>query len=370
MCGRFASYLPPDAIRALFRTKNAVPNLPPSWNVAPTQAAMVVRLNPETNDRHLNLLKWGLIPHFTKVLKAARKPINARAETVASSGMFRGALERRRCLVHADAFYEWRAMPDGKQPYAIGRKDGAPLAFAGIWEDWRGPEGETLRSFAILTTSANATMHTLHDRMPVILEEEHWPVWLGERAGEPTGLMRPAKMGCCTSGRSVVPSTVSGITVRTCWTGLMILTPRRQATHPPATILRNAYCVMSHVASGMRHETSVWRQASCDKSFPSAWPRMSLRLANAANMLTSVEKTQNDTLTAAQCRMARAGLGLSITEASKASLVSRATITRFESGSEIKPVLRSALRAAFERLGVVITDSGVEIAAKREGEGA
>ena len=150
MCGRFASYLPPDAIRALFRTTNAVPNLPPSWNVAPTQAAMVVRLNPETNDRHLDLLKWGLIPHFTKDLKAARKPINARAETVASSGMFRGALERRRCLVHADAFYEWRAMPDGKQPYAIGREDGAPLAFAGIWEGWHGPDGETLRSFARL----------------------------------------------------------------------------------------------------------------------------------------------------------------------------------------------------------------------------
>ena len=97
---------------------------------------------------------------------------------------------------------------------------------------------------------------------------------------------------------------------------------------------------------------------------------MSLRLANALNMLTSVEKTQNDTLTAAQCRMARAGLGLSITEASKVSLVSRATITRFESGNEIKPVLRSALRAAFERLGAVITDSGVEIARKRGGEGA
>lgn len=97
---------------------------------------------------------------------------------------------------------------------------------------------------------------------------------------------------------------------------------------------------------------------------------MSLRLANASNMIISVEKARNDTLTAAQCRMARAGLGLSITEASKASLVSRATITRFESGSEIKPVLRSALRAAFERLGAVITDSGVEIVQKRGGEGA
>ena len=97
---------------------------------------------------------------------------------------------------------------------------------------------------------------------------------------------------------------------------------------------------------------------------------MSLQLTNAANTLNSVEKMQNDTLTAAQCRMARAGLGLSITEASKASLVSRAISTCFESGSEIKPVLRLALRAAFERLSVVITDSGVEIASKREGEGA
>ena len=97
---------------------------------------------------------------------------------------------------------------------------------------------------------------------------------------------------------------------------------------------------------------------------------MSLRLANASNRLSCVDKTQNDTLTRAQCRMARAGLGLSITEASKASLVSRATITRFDSGSEIKPVLRSALRAAFERLGAVITDSGVEIAQQRAGEGA
>lgn len=98
--------------------------------------------------------------------------------------------------------------------------------------------------------------------------------------------------------------------------------------------------------------------------------RMSLLLANAANMLISVEKTRNDTLIAAQCRMARAGLGLSITEASKASLVSRATITRFESGAEIKPVLRFALRTAFERLGAVITNSGVEIAQRRRGEGA
>ena len=131
----------------------------------------MVRLNPETNGSHLDLLQWGLVPHFTKDPKAARKPINARSETAASSGMFRGALERRRCRVHADAFYEWRTVPDGKQPYAIARKDGAPLAFAGVWEGLRGPDGETLRSFAILTTAANATMQALHDRMPVILDQ-------------------------------------------------------------------------------------------------------------------------------------------------------------------------------------------------------
>jgi hypothetical protein len=146
---------------------------------------------------------------------------------------------------------------------------------------------------------------------------------------------------------------------------------RRQATRLQATIQRNAYCGMRHVASVQRHEARVSRPASCilRRSKLMSLPRMSLRLTKAANMLSRVEKTQSDSLTAVQCRMARAGLGLSITEASKASLVSRATISRFESGSEIKPVLRSALRATFERLGAIVTDSGVEITQKRGGEG-
>ncbi|MDR3535219.1 MAG: SOS response-associated peptidase [Acetobacteraceae bacterium] len=192
MCGRYASFLSPQAVRVLFRTANPLVNLAPSWNVAPSQAAMVVRHHPETGDRHLDLLRWGLIPHFTKDLKTARKPINARSETAGSSGMFRGALASRRCLVPADAFYEWRAMANGKQPYAIARRDGAPLAFAGLWEGWRAPDGEILRTFAILTTAANATMSELHDRMPVIVEEPDWPVWLGEVDGSPTEIMRPA----------------------------------------------------------------------------------------------------------------------------------------------------------------------------------
>ena len=192
MCGRFATFLPPEAIRALFRTTNPLVNLPPTWNMAPSQSAMVVRRHPESGERHLDLLRWGLMPYFTKDLKTAPKPINARSETAATSGLFRGALKQRRCLVPADAFYEWRAMPDGKQPYAIARQDGAPLALAGIWESWREPDGEMLRTFAIMTTAANGTMQQLHDRMPVILEQEDWPAWLGETDGNPLALTRPA----------------------------------------------------------------------------------------------------------------------------------------------------------------------------------
>jgi putative SOS response-associated peptidase YedK len=193
MCGRFASHLPADAIRSLFRTTGALPNIAPSWNMAPTQNAMVVRRHPDTGERRLDLLRWGLVPHFTKDLKSARKPINARSETAAASSMFRSALASRRCLVPADAFYEWRTMADGKQPYAIARWDGAPLAFAGIWESWRTPPDETVvRTFAILTTGANGTMQQLHERMPVILEATDWPAWLGEVEGDPPALMRPA----------------------------------------------------------------------------------------------------------------------------------------------------------------------------------
>jgi putative SOS response-associated peptidase YedK len=147
--------LPAEALAAIFGVACPLPNFPSSWNVAPTQQRPVVRRHPDTGDRRLDLLTWGLVPHFTKDLKAARKPINARAETVATSGMFRGALAQRRCLVPADAFYEWRAMADGKQPYAIARRDGQPMAFAGLWEVWRAPGGEVLRTQTIITTAAS-----------------------------------------------------------------------------------------------------------------------------------------------------------------------------------------------------------------------
>jgi putative SOS response-associated peptidase YedK len=193
MCGRYASFLPAEALQAIFGTVNPPPNFPPSWNVAPTQRAPVVRRHPESGARHLDLLSWGLVPHFTKSLAQARRPINARAETVATSGMFRGALAQQRCLVPADAFYEWQVLDGAKQPYAIARRDGQPMAFAGLWEGWRAPDGEVLRSYTIITTTANATLAALHERMPVILEPADWPRWLGEAAGEPAAaLLRPA----------------------------------------------------------------------------------------------------------------------------------------------------------------------------------
>ncbi len=195
MCGRLANDLPPELIQRIFGTSNPLPNVRPTWNGAPSMDLPVIRLHPESRDRHLDLLKWGLVPFNTTDLKSARKPINARSETVATSPMFRAAFAKRRCLVAATAFYEWKASPGGKEPFAIARADGDPIAFAAIWEGWRTPGGEVLRTFAILTTAANAQMSALHDRMPVILEREAWPVWLSEQEGNPSGLLRPAAEG-------------------------------------------------------------------------------------------------------------------------------------------------------------------------------
>ena len=193
MWGRFAAQLPPEFTRQLFATKGELPNLGSNWNVARAQPAMVIRRHPETAERRLDVLRWGLVPHFTKELKACKRPINARSETAGTSGMFRGALAARRCLVPADAFYESKAMVDGKQPYAIAKADGALLAFADPWEGWTDPAGETLRTFTILTTAANDDMARLHGRMPVILDPRPGRCGWGEEPGDHLVLMRPAE---------------------------------------------------------------------------------------------------------------------------------------------------------------------------------
>jgi putative SOS response-associated peptidase YedK len=189
MCGRYASFLPPEALAQLFGTVNPLPNLQPTWNMAPTLGAPVVRLHGA--ERHLDVLTWGLVPYFTKELKRTRKPINARSETVATSGMFKAAFATRRCLVPAPVYYEWRTDLDVKVPFAVARQDGKPVAFAGTWEKWVSPEGDQLLTFATITTDANQKLSTIQDRMPVIIEQEDWSVWLGETDGDLQALMKP-----------------------------------------------------------------------------------------------------------------------------------------------------------------------------------
>lgn len=192
MCGRYAAFLPADAIVALFHTSGPVPNWAPTWNMAPTRDAPVVRVHPESGERRLDLLRWGLVPHWAKDPKSVRMTINARSETLATTPMFRDAYARRRCLVPADAFYEWQVADGAKLPWAIARADGQPLVFAGLWEGWRGADGTVIRSFTIVTTTANDTLHPLHERMPVVLEATDWPVWLGEQEGDRAALLRPS----------------------------------------------------------------------------------------------------------------------------------------------------------------------------------
>ena len=190
MCGRYRQARDPREVAEWFdRVANPLPNIRPSWNIAPTQQALVLRRHPETGARHLDALRWGLVPHWAKDPSGAARMINARAETVAEKPAFRDAYRRRRCLVPADGFYEWRATGPPrprapKQAYAIQTADGAPLAFAGLWEGWRDPaSGEVLRSFTIVTTAANEQLRALHERMPVMLPREAWPLWLGEAGG-------------------------------------------------------------------------------------------------------------------------------------------------------------------------------------------
>ena len=166
----------------LFETVGPVPNAPPRYNAAPTDNLAVVRFNPQTRTRALDLLRWGLVPLWAKDPSFGPKCINARAETVATNNIFRDAFERRRCLVPADAFYEWRKIgPKTKAPYAVVPTAGGVFAFAGLWERWKNPaDGSILRSFTIVTGEANPLCAPIHDRMPVILPKEAWPVWLGE----------------------------------------------------------------------------------------------------------------------------------------------------------------------------------------------
>jgi len=191
MCGRYSASLPPEQIGRLFGVDGPLPNFPARYNLAPTQDAPVVRRNPKTQRRQVDLLRWGLIPSWAKESKVGNSLINARAETIATKPAFRTAFARgRRCLVAADGFYEWKKSGNGlKQPWRITMKGGAPFAFAGLWENWRDPAGHWIRTFTIITTEPNELMRPIHIRMPVIIAPENYAHWLGERDASPDFLL-------------------------------------------------------------------------------------------------------------------------------------------------------------------------------------
>jgi len=175
MCGRYAVTSAPEAIRTLFGYVEQ-PNFPPRYNVAPTQPIAIVRL--VEGKRQFALVRWGLLPSWVKDPKSFALLINARGESLADKPAFKAAMKYRRCLVPADGFYEWKAVGTRKQPYYVRAKSGQPLAFAGLWETWTGPNGEEMETAAIVTTRANRALARFHDRMPVIVPPEAFNLWL------------------------------------------------------------------------------------------------------------------------------------------------------------------------------------------------
>jgi putative SOS response-associated peptidase YedK len=190
MCGRVRLSSDVSEIKLVFSIPphRPTPNFPPSWNAAPTDLLPVVRYDRKAGERSLDLLRWGLIPHWAKDIKVGFANINAKAEGIENKPAFREAFQRRRCLVPVDNFYEWAKTAGGKQPHAIALADRRLMALAGLWENWRSSAGEWIRSFAIVTTTPNELCAELHNRMPVVLGPTAWPVWLGEEPAEPRQL--------------------------------------------------------------------------------------------------------------------------------------------------------------------------------------
>ena len=189
MCGRYLITTPVEAIRQIFQVDQR-PNLAPRYNVAPTQSVPIVRRG--ASGRELVTVRWGLVPFWAKDLKIGAKMINAKAETVAEKPAFRDGYRRKRCLVLADGFYEWKKIEGGKQPYLIRLKTAEPLAFAGLWADWKDKDsGERIESCTIITTEPNALMATIHNRMPAILPPDAYDLWLDPEAADGKGLLRP-----------------------------------------------------------------------------------------------------------------------------------------------------------------------------------
>lgn len=186
MCGRFTFAAAPEIVAELFELRE-VPELTPRYNVAPTQLVATVLCesdparavrNVTASPRSFRMMRWGLIPSWADDPAIGSRMINARAETLSSKPAFRSAFKRRRCLILADGFYEWKKLERRKQPYHIRLRDGTPFAFAGLWERWSGADGVPVDSCTVITTEPNELLATVHDRMPVILNPVDYGTWL------------------------------------------------------------------------------------------------------------------------------------------------------------------------------------------------
>ena len=180
MCGRFSQYHAAEAIAEAFEVDEEI-DLPPRYNIAPSQPVAAILQLSDTNRRKLQWLRWGLIPSWAKDPAIGYKLINARAETASEKPSFRSAFKHRRCLIPSDGFYEWQRLEGSKtkkQPYYFSLKDNNPFAFAGLWERWENPEGDIVETCTILTTEANELVSPIHDRMPVILHSKDYDLWL------------------------------------------------------------------------------------------------------------------------------------------------------------------------------------------------
>lgn len=191
MCGRFALHAQRSELAAFVELPDA-PEVSPRYNIAPTQPLLALRLNG-SGQREWVHLRWGLVPSWAKRVGDGPAPINARADSVVSKPMFRSAFRSRRCLIPANGFYEWQTLGKTKQPFLFRRRDARLVAFAGLWERWRDPNGDVLESCAVLTTEANDVVRPVHDRMPAFLEPRDFELWLSNRTdvAELTALLVP-----------------------------------------------------------------------------------------------------------------------------------------------------------------------------------
>lgn len=199
MCGRFVQASAPSNLALLKDVQlpdSRLSNWPPRYNAAPSQDFLLIRRNHQSRERSLDLLRWGLIPNWSREPGGGRKPINAKAETVATLSTFCEAYARRRAILPVDGFYEWKAAHGRKQPYVIAMKDCTPFGLAALWENWRDPKtGHWLRTFTIITVPANELLREVHPRMPAILEPKDYERWLGPEP-DPREVMRsyPAEL--------------------------------------------------------------------------------------------------------------------------------------------------------------------------------